>query len=81
MVQQINATLGHVRGSTSGVKHEGPKDLPITDFDLNGCSIGENGEVIIKSGKGLQGQCRNCSSKRRKWRSETCREYNEGKRI
>jgi len=71
--------FGHVCGSTSGVKHEGPKYLPITDFDLKGCSIGENGEVIIKSGNGLQTQCRNCSSKRRKWRSETNREYNKDK--
>lgn len=71
-------TFGHKRGSKTGVKHEGPQDVPITDFELKGCSIDEKGQVIIKSGDGLQGFCRHCSSRRRKKRLEMCRKNNKG---
>ena len=70
--------FGHKRGSKTGVKHEGPEDVLITDFELKGCSIGENGKVNIKSGDGLQGFCRICSSRRRKARLEMSREKNKG---
>jgi len=69
--------FGHQRGSKTGVKHEGPEDVLIEDFETKGCSIGENGEVIIKSGDGLQGFCKKCSSRRRKKRLEMSRENNK----
>jgi len=69
--------FGHTKGSKTGVKHEGPEDVPIEDFETKGCSIGENGKVIIKGGDGLQGFCRNCSSRRRKIRLKMSRENNK----
>ena len=69
--------FGHKRGSHTGIKHEGLEDIPIREFELKGCSIGENERVIIKSGDGLQGFCRKCSSRRRKKRLEMCREENK----
>ena len=70
-------TFGHTRGSKTGVKHEGPEDVLIKDFETKGCSIGENGEVMIKGGDGLQGFCKICSSRRRKKRLEMARENNK----
>ena len=70
-------TFGRKRGSKTGVKHEGPEDVPIRDFELKGCSINENGKVIINMGDGLQGFCRHCSCRRRKKRLEMSREKNK----
>lgn len=70
-------TFGHKRGSKTGIKHDGCIDVPITDFELKGCFINENREVIIKNGDGLQGFCRDCSSRRRKKRLEMSREKNQ----
>lgn len=71
-------TFGHKRGSKTGVKHEGEQQVPIREFELKGCSIGENEEVIIKGGDGLQGFCTCCSKRRRKMRLEMSRKKNEG---
>lgn len=61
-------TFGHTRGSKTGVKHEGVLEIPIRDFELRGCCIDDNGEVVISKGDGLQGFCRNCSKLRRQAR-------------
>lgn len=71
-------TFGHALGSKTGVKHEGPQDLPIINFPLKGCSINENGEVSIKGGDGLQGFCKMCDTRRRRKRLEMSREENKG---
>lgn len=71
-------TFGHKVGSKTGVKHEGIEDVPITHFELKGCSLSENGEVIITNGDGLQGFCKTCSSRRRKMRLKMSREKNKG---
>lgn len=60
-------TFGHVRGSKTGVKHEGCIDVPIRDFELRGAKIC-NDDVVIESGDGLQGFCRKCSHQRRQVR-------------
>jgi len=62
-----DCNFGHVRGSKTGVKHEGCRQVPIRDFETKGVSINEQGCVIIK-GDGLQGFCRVCSSRRRRAR-------------
>ena len=69
--------FGHIRGSKTGIKHEGEKSVLIKDFELKGCNINELGEVIINNGDGLQGFCRDCSKKRRKKRLEMSREKNK----
>lgn len=69
--------FGHIKGSKTGVKHEGEQNVPIRDFELNGCIISETNQVIIKKGDGLQGFCRECSKKRRKIRLEMSREKNK----
>lgn len=61
-------TFGHKRGSKTGVKHEGVLEVPIRDFELKGCSIDGEGNVVITGGDGLQGFCRNCSKLRRQAR-------------
>jgi hypothetical protein len=71
-------TFGHTRGSNTGVKHEGQQEVLIRDFELNGCSIDDMNQVIIKSGDGLQGFCKNCSKRRRRIRLEMSRNKNEG---
>ena len=70
--------FGRIRGSKTGVKHEGPQDVPIRDFPLRGCSVTENGKINIKSGDGLQGFCRECDNRKRKKRLEMSREKNKG---
>ncbi len=69
-------TFGHKCGSKTGVKHEGPEDVPIRDYHLKGCSI-KNGKVSIKSGDGLQGFCKHCERLRRSKRLEMSRENNK----
>jgi hypothetical protein len=60
-------TFGHIRGSKTGVKHEGCVDVPIRDFELRDAHlIGD--EIIIKTGDGLQGFCKKCSKRRRRAR-------------
>jgi len=73
-----DCSFGHTRGSKTGVKHEGEQKLPIREFELKGCSIDHNNEVIIKKGDGLQGFCRTCSRRRRRIRSKKAQEKNEG---
>lgn len=68
--------FGHIKGSKTGVKHEGPTDIPVRDFSFKGCNINQDGEVIIKSRDGLQGFCKICENKRRKRRLEMAREKN-----
>lgn len=60
--------FGHKRGSATGIKHEGSKDVPIEWFELKDAYV-IDGEVIIK-GDGLQGFCKDCSRRRRKARIE-----------
>ncbi len=69
--------FGHKRGSKTGVKHEGDINVPIRNFELNGCSIVGEENVIIEKGDGLQGFCRECSKRRRKKRLEMAREKNK----
>lgn len=69
--------FGHKRGSKTGIKHEGPPNVPIREFPLKGCSVNTNNEIKITNGDGLQGFCINCDSRRRKKRLETCREKNK----
>ena len=73
-----NCNFGHVRGSKTGVTHEGDQNVPIREWELKGCSINDNGEVIINQGDGLQGFCKNCSKRRRKKRLEISRTINQG---
>jgi hypothetical protein len=70
--------FGHSRGSSTGVKHEGPEDVMIRNFELCSIEINEKGEVVIKKGDGLQGFCKDCSSRRRRRRLEIARENNKG---
>lgn len=70
-------TFGHIRGSNTGIKHEGEQLVPIRDFETKGCRIDDMGGVIIKGGDGLQGFCRNCSKRRRRKRLEMSREKNK----
>lgn len=56
--------FGLVRGSKTGVKHEGCQDVLIRNFDLRCAIINKENEVIIER-DGLQSFCRNCSDKRR----------------
>lgn len=71
-------TFGHVRGSKTGVKHEGEENVPIRDFELKRCSINEMNEVVTACGDGLQGFCRECSKNRRIKRLEMSRDKNKG---
>lgn len=75
--QMKSCTFGHIRGSKTGVKHDGDKYRPIRDFELRGCIINDLHEVVI-TGDGLQSFCRECSRKRRKKRIEMSREKNKG---
>ena len=70
--------FGHIRGSKTGVKHEGNQMVSIRDFELRGCKILENGEIEIANGCGLQGFCKICSKRRRRRRLEMSREKNKG---
>ena len=70
--------FGHSRGSCTGVKHEGPEDVMIRNFELCSIEINEKGGVVIKKGDGLQGFCKDCSSRRRRRRLEIARENNKG---
>ena len=69
--------FGHKKGSSTGVKHEGDFDVPIRNFELKGCEVCQDGNVIIKNGDGLQGFCRDCSRRRRRRRLEIARENNK----
>jgi len=71
-------TFGHIRGSKTGVKHEGDENVSIRNFELKGCRIQSNNEVSILNGDGLQGFCKDCSRRRRAIRSEDAREKNKG---
>jgi hypothetical protein len=62
--------FGHSKGSKTGVKHEGEKNVNVRDFELKGVELKDN-KVIIKNGDGLQGFCRDCSKRRRKARITT----------
>ena len=62
-----DCAFGHIRGSKTGVKHEGCRVVPIRDFELKGAQL-VDGEVKITSGDGLQGFCKECSQRRRKAR-------------
>ena len=57
--------FGNVRGSKTGVKHEGLNTVPIRDFELRGACINYQNSIIIKNGDGLQGFCKVCSKRRR----------------
>jgi hypothetical protein len=70
--------FGHIRGSKTGVKHEGSFEVNIRDFELQGVSVFNN-EVIIKKGDGLQSFCRNCSKLRRRVRIDTSRKEKANK--
>uniref|UniRef100_A0A6C0LSS9 Uncharacterized protein n=1 Tax=viral metagenome TaxID=1070528 RepID=A0A6C0LSS9_9ZZZZ len=69
--------FGHIRGSKTGIKHEGDKILPIRNFELKSANMTSLGEFDIK-GCGLQGFCRTCSSRRRRVRIEQSRDINKG---
>jgi 5-methylcytosine-specific restriction endonuclease McrA len=70
---------GHIRGSKTGIKHEGCCDVPIRNFELRGARVGEDGKVIIENGDGLQGFCKECSQKRRKARIAKEKSEKQGK--
>jgi len=70
--------FGHLKGSKTGVKHEGEKQVPIRCFELKGVTISETNQLTIKAGDGLQGFCRDCSKRRRRVRLTQAREANEG---
>jgi len=69
--------FGHVRGSNTGVKHEGEPKVPIREFETKGVSVSDSGDVIIKKGDGLQGFCKICSKRRRRKRLEMSKEKNK----
>ena len=73
----FQCNFGCTHGSKTGVKHEGPRDVPIRNFPLKGCIVTENGDVKILNGNGLQGFCRVCDNRRRKRRLEMSREKNK----
>jgi hypothetical protein len=73
----VPCRFGHVRGSKTGVKHEGPRDVPIREFELRQCTIDAEGNIHI-GGTGLQGFCKACSKRRRTVRLETSRTQNKG---
>ena len=70
--------FGHIRGSKTGVKHEGCQDVPIRNFELKGCFIDQNDNVELKSKDGLQGFCKTCSKLRRQRRLEMSSQENKG---
>lgn len=59
---------GCVGGKSSGVKHEGSRNVDIHDFELSGISYdNDTGEIIFEEGSdGLKDYCRECSKKCRK---------------
>lgn len=69
--------FGHVRGSKTGVKHLGDKNVSIYDFELRGTHIDENNNVNIK-GCGLQSFCKVCSTRRRHARIKQSRSEIKG---
>jgi len=74
--------FGLVKGSKTGVKHEGDQELPIRDFELRGVILNENNEVIISKGSdGLQGFCKCCEKKRRRARIEISKKDFNGKTM
>jgi hypothetical protein len=73
-----SCNFGHIKGSKTGVKHEGCFDVPIRDFELKGVSI-QNDKVVIKSGDGLQYFCKNCSKTRRQFRLNKEKEEKKNK--
>jgi hypothetical protein len=76
-------TFGHVRGSKTGVKHEGDPNVSIRDFELRGIMYDELSDTVIfeKGSDGLQGFCRVCSKKRRKSRIQTNKMEKQGKTV
>ena len=54
-------------GCKGGIKHEGDAAVSIRDFELKGVTVNPQNEVIIEKGDGLQGYCRTCSQKYRKF--------------
>lgn len=48
--------FGHSRGSKTGVKHEGNKNVDIRYFELK-CAYIKDNKIIIENGDGLQGFC------------------------
>jgi len=73
----VICNFGHIKGSKTGIKHEGPNLIPIRDYELNGASIDSEGKIQIK-GTGLQGFCKTCSKRRRRVRLDMSREENTG---
>jgi hypothetical protein len=71
--------FGNVRGSKTGIKHEGCNDVPIRDFELRDISINEQNSIIIKNGDGLQGFCKVCSKRRRRARLNKEKEEKQNK--
>ena len=74
-------TFGHVRGSKTGVKHEGDCNVSIRDFELKGIAYDELSDKVVfeKGSDGLQGFCRVCSKKRRKSRIQSNKMEKGGK--
>lgn len=70
-------TFGHKRGSKTGIKHEGPQDVLVRQFELKGVKV-IDGVVIIEKGDGLQGQCKECGRRRRRERIRMEKEEKDG---
>lgn len=71
--------FGHIRGSKTGVKHEGCNVVPIREFELKGATINDNDTIDIKNGDGLQGFCKVCSKHRRRARLNKNKEEKQNK--
>lgn len=73
--------FGHEKGSKTGVKHEGDKNVNIRNFELRGVKYDEETKKVIfeKNSDGLQGFCKDCSKRRRKARITTQEEIHKDK--
>lgn len=67
--------FGHIKGSSTGIKHEGCEDVSVRNFETKGVCIKNQIVTFNNRGDGLQGFCRDCSKRRRKARLD--KEKNE----
>ena len=68
--------FGHIKGSKTGIKHEGDTNVNIRNFELKGVKYDKELNQIIfnKGSDGLQNFCKDCSKRRRKKRLDTQKE-------
>lgn len=70
--EYLKCNFGLVKGSKTGVKHEGDSYVPITNFELKRLGLDSDGNILW----GLQGFCKDCEKRKRRARLDNSRETN-----